>query len=115
MPPEPTKEKNRLRNATDDSFISEYYKSSRLHHLSLWRAQFEDELNAFVMSLNPEMEHRGKPASNNLPTRKINPDDVTSPLSYSDDEQDSENTHSHSRDKREDSSTVRVIMHVDMV
>jgi len=47
----------RLHDATNKDFIHGYYQASRLHHLSLWRAQFEDELNSFLMSSSLQIEH----------------------------------------------------------
>jgi len=39
---------NKTLTATDPNFIETYYKSSRLHHLSMWRSQFEEELNGYL-------------------------------------------------------------------
>lgn len=38
-------------SATDPHFIENYYKSSRLHHLSLWRSKFQEQLDAYLAEM----------------------------------------------------------------
>ncbi len=53
---------HKVRSAADENFIGDYFKSSRLHHLSVWRSQFEDQLKSnLLMTVQPLRE---RPESN---------------------------------------------------
>jgi hypothetical protein len=41
---------NKARTANDENFMAAYFESSRLHHLSMWRTEFQKELNEFIAS-----------------------------------------------------------------
>jgi hypothetical protein len=124
-----------MRDATDDDFINGYYKASRLHHLSLWRAQFEDELNSFLLELNPNARQesedkaraktatkRSRPPEGEDDDELIHDDNLDFDEEDEDEEMHSGEDHHRPRPMRkaqqqrqEASPEARVIMHVDMV
>lgn len=107
-------DKGQLRDATSDDFISGYYKASRLHHLSLWRAQFEDELNSFLLSLNPTLLEKCE--ENQLEQRKARIKEVLPDRPVTGEEEEDVNSSQDLSDKRLTASRdQRIIMHVDMV
>lgn len=105
-------ERARLRNATDDDFIAGYYKASRLHHLSLWRAQFEDELNSYLMSIShSDLQQQRDVAKPNQTAKSLNEND-----DLNDDEEGEADANSNDPnvEKRSPSEATRLIMHIDM-
>eukprot|EP00727_Mastigamoeba_balamuthi_P001989 m51a1_g11788 hypothetical protein (762) ;mRNA; r:300874-303437 len=53
-----------LPRCTDPGFVAHYFGASRLHHLSAWKAQFQDELARFVADMQlgmPESERAAAP------------------------------------------------------
>lgn len=131
---EKEKEKGRMRDATDHDFINGYYKASRLHHLSLWRAQFEDELNSFLLALNPNARQESEDKARAKTTTKrsrppvggdddelIDDDNLDYDEEDEDEEMHSGEDHHRPRPMRKAqqqrqgaSPEARVIMHVDM-
>lgn len=55
-----------LTSKENPNFVSDYFASSRLHHLSRWRIDFQQQLTSFLINLRTEEDNspqQGKPIS----------------------------------------------------
>ena len=41
-------QQQQMKTANDKNFMASYFESSRLHHLSLWRTEFQKELTDLI-------------------------------------------------------------------
>ncbi|KAL6074709.1 deoxycytidyl transferase [Balamuthia mandrillaris] len=120
------------RTATDPNFLESYFKSSRLHHLSTWRSQFEEELKQYLQSLEPEEKEKERRDEATKRTHLIafeKKEDIKKLIKnrspgeeeeeeeeedYVDMEESEEFESTMPVQRRKESPPSRVIMHVDM-